>query len=69
MDLQDVKPILNEAKESMETTIQFLENTLAHIRAGKANPRILDAVRVDYYGVHVPIANVASITTPMPKQS
>lgn len=64
MDLQDVKPILNEAKESMETTIQFLENTLAHIRAGKANPRILDAVRVDYYGVHVPIANVAYITTP-----
>ena len=34
------------------------------IRAGKANPRILDAVRVEYYGSIVPISNVATITTP-----
>lgn len=60
----DVKPILTEAEESMEASILFLDEALAHIRAGKANPRILDGVRVDYYGSHVPIANVATITTP-----
>ncbi|MBN2766108.1 MAG: ribosome recycling factor [Paludibacteraceae bacterium] len=62
--MQDVKPILTEADESMEATLLFLDESLAHIRAGKANTRILDGVKVDYYGSHVPIANVATITTP-----
>ena len=62
--MQDIKPILNEAEENMEATILFLDESLAHIRAGKANPRILDGVKVDYYGSHVPLSNVATITTP-----
>ncbi|MDX9920269.1 MAG: ribosome recycling factor [Paludibacter sp.] len=62
--MQDVKPILTEADESMEATLLFLDEALAHIRAGKANSRILDGVRVDYYGSLVPISNVATITTP-----
>ena len=62
--MQDVKPILTEADESMEATLLFLDESLAHIRAGKANTRILDGVKVDYYGSHVPISNVATITTP-----
>jgi ribosome recycling factor len=62
--MQDIKPILTEAEDSMEATILFLDETLAHIRAGKANPRILDGVKVEYYGSHVPISNVAAITTP-----
>jgi len=41
-----------------------LDESLAHIRAGKANPRILDGVKVDYYGQHVPISSVATVTTP-----
>lgn len=60
----DVKPILTHAEENMEATILFLDETLAHIRAGKANPRILDGVKVDYYGSHVPVSNVANISTP-----
>jgi len=48
----------------MEASILFLDESLAHIRAGKANPRILDGVKVDYYGQHVPISSVATITTP-----
>jgi len=60
----DVKPILNESEESMEASLLFLDESLAHIRAGKANTRILDGVKVDYYGSLVPISNVASITTP-----
>lgn len=62
--MQDVKPILTEAEENMEATLLFLDESLAHIRAGKANPRILDGVKVEYYGSHVPISNVATVTTP-----
>ncbi|HRZ97288.1 MAG TPA: ribosome recycling factor [Paludibacter sp.] len=62
--MQDIKPILTEAEENMEATILFLDESLAHIRAGKANIRILDGVKVEYYGSHVPLSNVATITTP-----
>ena len=44
--------------------MSHLDDALARIRAGKANVRILDAVRVEYYGQNVPLTNVASITTP-----
>ncbi len=62
--MQDVKPVITEAQNNMDATILFLDEALAHIRAGKANARILDGVRVEYYGSHVPISNVATITTP-----
>jgi ribosome recycling factor len=42
----------------------YLDDALAHIRAGKANTRILDGIRVDSYGSKVPFNNVASVTTP-----
>jgi ribosome recycling factor len=60
----DIKPILTDAEDSMEATLLFLDESLAHIRAGKANIRILDGVKIDYYGSHVAISNVATITTP-----
>lgn len=62
--MQDIKPILNQAEENMEAALFFLDEALAHIRAGKANPRILDGIRIDYYGSHVPLSNVATVTTP-----
>lgn len=62
--MQDIKPIFANAEESMEGALMFLDEALAHIRAGKANPRILDGIRVEYYGSHVPLANVATVTTP-----
>lgn len=60
----DVKSIEKTAEQKMQQTVDFLEETLAHIRAGKANPRILDGVKVEYYGSVVPLSNVASINTP-----
>ena len=60
----EAKQILNEAEESMQAAVLFLDDALAHIRAGKASPRILDAIRIDYYGTMSPLANVATITTP-----
>ena len=50
--------------EEMDASVLFLDEALAHIRAGKANTRILDGVRVEYYGGLVPLANVATVTTP-----
>ena len=52
------------AEEKMEQAVLHLDDELAHIRAGKANVRILDAVRVEYYGSVVPLSNVSTITTP-----
>ena len=60
----ETKQYLYAASEKMESTLLFLDDTLAHIRAGKANIRILDNVKVDYYGSIVPLSNVASLTTP-----
>jgi ribosome recycling factor len=62
--MQDIKPILNQADENMEATLLFLDEALAHIRAGKANTRILDGIRIEYYGSHVPLSNIATVTTP-----
>ena len=62
--MQDIKPYLTHAEENMEAACLFLDEALAHIRAGKANIRILDGVKVEYYGSHVPVSNVATITTP-----
>ncbi len=60
----DVKATLAEAEEKMEEAVMYLEEALAHIRAGKANVKILDGIRVDSYGSMVPLNNVASINTP-----
>ena len=59
-----VKPIISNTSDDMEGAVMFLDEALAHIRAGKANVRIVDGVRVDYYGSMVPISNVANISTP-----
>ncbi len=48
----------------MEMSVLHLEDTLAHIRAGRADVRILDDIRVNSYGSMVPLNNVAAVTTP-----
>ena len=63
----DVNNCLNEAEEQMEMAIMHLEDEFAHIRAGKANIRILDDIRVDSYGSMVALNNVAALSTPDPR--
>lgn len=60
----DIKSCLSEAEEMMEMAIMHLEDEFAHIRAGKANIRILDPIRVDSYGSMVPLSNVSALSTP-----
>lgn len=60
----DVKQCLAACEEKMEMSVMHLEETLSHIRAGKANVHILDEIRVNSYGSMVPINNVAAVSTP-----
>lgn len=60
----EVKTYLEPAEEKMELAVAYLDEALAHIRAGKANPKILDGIRVDYYGSQAPISNVANVAVP-----
>ena len=62
--MADIKDLEKKAEAKMKSTIEFLEETLAHIRAGKANPRILDGIKLDYYGSVTPLTSVASVNTP-----
>ena len=60
----DVKQLLAECEEKMEMSVMHLEETLSHIRAGKANVHILDPIRVNNYGTMSPINACAAVTTP-----
>lgn len=62
--MTDPKTYLDPAEEKMELAVSYLDETLARIRAGKANPKILDGIRVEYYGSAMPISNVANISVP-----
>lgn len=60
----DIKQFINDAEKKMQQSVDHLEEELSRIRAGKANPKILDGVKVPYYGSLVPLTNVASVNTP-----
>lgn len=62
--MMDTKQNVKLAEEKMSSAIEFLDEQLARIRAGKANPKILDGIKVPYYGSPVPLTNVATVTTP-----
>ena len=54
--------VLEDAQDSMEKAITHLETELVKIRAGKANPQMLDGLVVDYYGSPTPINQVANVS-------
>ena len=53
--------------EKMEKAVDFLVSDYAGIRAGRANPHVLDKIRVDYYGTPTPLQSVGNITVPAPR--
>jgi len=61
---EEVDLVLDMCKDAMVQAISYLEKELAHIRAGKASPRMLESVTVDYYGSMVPLAQVSNLNTP-----
>ncbi len=56
--------ILMEAEEKMEHTIESLHRDFSTIRSGRANPKMLARISIDYYGVETPINQVASVSVP-----
>src|SRR3954465_9897751 len=58
---EELEFIIEEAEDSMKKAISFLEVELGKIRAGKANPGMLDGITVEYYGSPTPINQVANI--------
>jgi ribosome recycling factor len=58
---EELELIYEDAESSMKKAIGFLEVELTKIRAGKANPTVLDGIMVDYYGAPTPINQVANI--------
>jgi len=60
----DVQILIESTEEKMGKAIEHLDRELGKIRAGKANPRMLDGVLVEYYGAMTPLQQVASINTP-----
>lgn len=58
------KTYLEPAEEKMEMAVAYLDESLARIRAGRANAKLLDGIRVEYYGSMSPISNVANVTIP-----
>ena len=57
----------NSIEEKMKKTISVFEENLSEVRAGRANPNILNKIKVDYYGVPTPINQMAGISVPEPR--
>lgn len=64
---EELELVYEEAKEKMDQAMERLDKELRKIRAGKANPAMLDGVMVEYYGSMSPLKNVSNINTPDPK--
>ncbi len=59
--------IIDSTKERMQKTIAVLKSELGGLRAGRANPQLLDRIQADYYGTPTPIQQLGNISTPEPR--
>lgn len=62
--MEEIELYLEDARDSMNKAVNHLAHELTKIRAGKANPSMLDGIQVSYYGAMSPLNQVSSITTP-----
>ena len=63
--MEEIQLILDDTRERMEKSVQFLVSELKKIRAGKASPSMLDGISVDYYGAPTPFCLL--YTSPSPR--
>jgi len=63
-----METILLNTEEKMENAIIALENRFSNVRAGRANPNMLDGITVEYYGVPTPLKQLANISIPEARQ-
>ena len=62
--MEDIDLIISEAGDSMKKSLQHLDKELLKIRAGRANPAMLEGVMVEYYGSMSPLSQVSNVSTP-----
>ena len=62
-----LKDVLDNAKEKMKKSCAVYERDLVGLRAGRANPQLLDRIMVDYYGTQTPIPQIGNISSPEPR--
>jgi len=62
-----VEQVFKDIEKRMGNTIEVLKQEMATLRAGRANPSLLDKVHVEYYGVPTPLNQVANISAPEPR--
>jgi ribosome recycling factor len=62
-----VEESLHDAEQKMRAAVSFAQEELASIRTGRANPKLLDRLTVDYYGTNVPLNQLASFSVPEPR--
>lgn len=62
-----IKEIIQKSEEKMDKTISILKKELATMKAGKANPTMLDRISVEYYGSETPINQLAGVSSPEPR--
>lgn len=60
--------VLKKTEDRMKMSIEALENKFTNVRAGRANPSMLDGVSVNYYGADTPLRNLATISVPEARQ-
>lgn len=64
---EDIKALEKNTGDKMNKSIAVLKENLATVRAGRANPQVLDKITVEYYGVQTPINQVGNISVPEPR--
>src|SRR6187551_1497855 len=67
-NIMSAEEILFDAEERMEKALSKLKQDLTGIRTGRANPGMVDSLRVEAYGSPVPIKQIASVSAPEPQQ-
>lgn len=60
----DVKKTIKDAEAKMQSTIEHLEDTFDHIRAGRATTKLLDGIKADYYGTMTELSQIANCSCP-----
>ena len=61
------KQVIDGAKDKMKKTTAVYQRGMVSLRAGRANPQLLDRIKVDYYGVETPLTQMANIASPEPR--
>lgn len=61
---EEIKFIIDSTEEAMHDAISYLEKQFSNIRAGKASPRMLNSVKVEYYGSQTPLAQIGNVNAP-----